>query len=117
MNAPATVTFNPCLDCGACCASFRVSFYWAEAVSLGLPDTVLEQASPWHACLRGTNQPAPRCHALQGEVGQSVSCSLYAQRPSPCREVRAGDAQCRKARQRHGLPALAAAEAFRCESG
>ncbi|MBB8903342.1 YkgJ family cysteine cluster protein, partial [Escherichia coli] len=22
---------NPCITCGACCAFFRVSFYWAEA--------------------------------------------------------------------------------------
>jgi hypothetical protein len=22
---------NPCVSCGACCAHFRVSFYWAEA--------------------------------------------------------------------------------------
>ncbi|MBR7358785.1 YkgJ family cysteine cluster protein, partial [Klebsiella pneumoniae] len=22
---------NPCMTCGACCAYFRVSFYWAEA--------------------------------------------------------------------------------------
>ncbi|EMK5322830.1 YkgJ family cysteine cluster protein, partial [Escherichia coli] len=22
---------NPCMTCGACCAFFRVSFYWAEA--------------------------------------------------------------------------------------
>ncbi|MDX1269447.1 MAG: YkgJ family cysteine cluster protein, partial [Oceanisphaera sp.] len=21
---------NPCLTCGACCAFFRVSFYWGE---------------------------------------------------------------------------------------
>ncbi|WP_374212354.1 YkgJ family cysteine cluster protein [Thiothrix subterranea] len=21
---------NPCMTCGACCASFRVSFYWGE---------------------------------------------------------------------------------------
>ncbi|THB82127.1 YkgJ family cysteine cluster protein, partial [Pantoea allii] len=21
---------NPCVSCGACCAHFRVSFYWAE---------------------------------------------------------------------------------------
>ncbi|EFG2122847.1 YkgJ family cysteine cluster protein, partial [Escherichia coli] len=25
MNNP-----NPCMTCGACCAFFRVSFYWAE---------------------------------------------------------------------------------------
>ena len=24
-------SLNPCVTCGACCAHFRVSFYWAEA--------------------------------------------------------------------------------------
>ena len=22
---------NPCIECGACCAYYRASFYWAEA--------------------------------------------------------------------------------------
>ncbi|MEG6657786.1 YkgJ family cysteine cluster protein, partial [Pseudomonas aeruginosa] len=26
-------TDNPCLTCGACCAHFRVSFYWGECRS------------------------------------------------------------------------------------
>lgn len=26
---------NPCVSCGACCAYFRVSFYWAESESGG----------------------------------------------------------------------------------
>jgi len=31
---------NPCLTCGACCAYFRVSFYFGECVSAGgaVPD-------------------------------------------------------------------------------
>lgn len=26
---------NPCLACGACCKSYRVSFYWADDMDLG----------------------------------------------------------------------------------
>jgi len=26
----SVVSFNPCIDCGACCALFRASFYWAD---------------------------------------------------------------------------------------
>ncbi len=26
---------NPCINCGACCAYFRVSFYWAESTEGG----------------------------------------------------------------------------------
>ncbi len=99
-----------CRACGACCAYFRVSFYWAEADVLGLPAALIEELPPWYACMAGTNSAAPRCQALRGEVGQRVACTLYGQRPSPCREVQAGDAQCAKARRRHGLPALAIAD-------
>lgn len=33
-------------------------------------------------------------------------CSVYPQRPSPCREVQPGDEKCNKARDRHGLDPL-----------
>ncbi|EKJ0223351.1 YkgJ family cysteine cluster protein, partial [Escherichia coli] len=26
---------NPCMACGACCAFFRVSFYWAKVDDAG----------------------------------------------------------------------------------
>jgi Fe-S-cluster containining protein len=97
-----------CQRCGACCAHFRVSFYWAEAPERGLPDSATEQVSPTLACMAGTNQPVPRCHALQGQLGQWVSCGLYAQRPSPCRELQPGEPKCNQARLRHGLPPLSA---------
>ncbi|MDI4635588.1 YkgJ family cysteine cluster protein [Pelomonas sp. V22] len=92
---------NPCLNCGACCANFRVSFYWAEGE--GLPDELVERLTPIMACMRGSNSRAPRCAALQGEVGDAVGCTVYAHRPSPCREVLAGDAKCRQARAAYGL--------------
>jgi len=97
-----------CQRCGACCAHFRVSFYWAEATARELPDTAVEQVTPLLACMAGTNQPEPRCHALDGQVGQSVSCRLYALRPSPCRELQPGEEKCNRARARHGLPPISA---------
>jgi Fe-S-cluster containining protein len=101
-------TANPCLACGACCTTFRVSFYWAEADERGLPIGLTEQVNAWYGCMAGTNQKTPRCRALHGRVGEHVACGVYEQRPSPCREVQAGDEQCRKARQKHGLAPLAA---------
>lgn len=94
---------NPCIECGACCASFRVSFYWYEAEANGLPVAMTRQLTPFHSCMAGTETHPVRCTALRGEVGQPVSCGVYAQRPSPCREVQAGDEQCAKARHKHGL--------------
>lgn len=98
---------NPCLACGACCAYFRVSFYWGEASALGLDDGLYEQLTPTLACMRGTNAVAPRCAALEGAIGGPTACGVYPQRPSPCREVQAGDAKCARARAAHGLAPLA----------
>lgn len=100
-----------CRRCGACCAAFRVSFYWAEADAFGLPAPLVEQIGPWYACMAGSNAASPRCHALAGELGKAVSCTVYEQRPSPCREVQPGDGRCISARRHHGLPASLAATA------
>lgn len=98
-----------CLHCGACCASFRVSFYWAETTTHPQGQVPQERTipiSPYHVAMCGTNQPNPRCCALEGEVGERVSCQIYAERSSTCREFEAGDAHCDAARARHGLPPL-----------
>ncbi len=92
---------DACLSCGACCAFFRVSFYWAEGETM--PSDVIEQLSPVYSCMKGTNQKNPRCVMLSGEVGQQVSCTMYEHRSSSCKEVKVGDSQCLKARSAHGL--------------
>ncbi|NHB56867.1 YkgJ family cysteine cluster protein [Acinetobacter sp. 194] len=92
---------DACLSCGACCAFFRVSFYWAEGEPM--PQDWIEPLTPVYSCMKGTNQAQPRCIALQGEIGKSVSCSIYQHRSSSCKEVHAGDEQCEKARAAHKL--------------
>ena len=76
---------NPCMTCGACCAYFRVSFYWAEADDAG---------------------------GLVPSALTAVHCTIYENRPSPCREFamsgengEENDA-CNRARARYGLPPL-----------
>ena len=97
---------NPCLDCGACCKSFRVSFYWAEGLERGLPEHLTEQVAPLIACMKGTNTRRPHCAALgKGDAGP-MACGVYENRPSPCREVTIGDEKCTRARAMHALPAL-----------
>ena len=44
-----------------------------------------------------------RCLALRGALGRDVSCTIYSDRPSPCRSVQAGDALCKRYRHEHGL--------------
>ena len=97
---------NPCLTCGACCKTFRVSFYWGEILELGLPEAMTEQVTPHVACMAGTNAAQPHCVALgRGDAGP-MACGAYAQRPSPCREVQVGDDKCNRARTHHGLTPL-----------
>ena len=105
---------NPCLRCGACCASFRVDFACEELASRGgcVPDGLAVELSDHTARLRGTDHASPRCAALVGTVGQRASCGIHEWRPGPCREFgllaplgRSDDA-CSRARARHGLPPL-----------
>jgi len=98
---------NLCLSCGACCKTFRVSFYWAEILELGLPAELTEQVTPHIACMAGTNAGQSGCVALgRGDAGP-MACGVYAQRPSPCRELDIGDDKCQRARARHGFPPIA----------
>lgn len=108
---------NPCVSCGACCAHFRVQFYWREA-NLGdslhpVPGHLFEELTPQHRCMKGTaDKHHPKCQGLQGRIGRDASCSIYPLRPSPCRDFKASyeDGQrherCDQARERHGLRAL-----------
>ena len=107
---------NPCIDCGACCAHFRVSFHWSEAASGqggATPAELTTKVSPHHAAMRGTCGDSPRCVALDGDIGKEVRCRIYDRRPSPCREFEASwvngvrSERCDKAREAHGLPPLA----------
>ena len=112
---------NPCLRCGACCAHFRVSFYWGEsdpAQGGTVPPDMTEDLSGFRRCMKGTNHQQPRCIALQGVIGNAVLCTIYAQRPSVCQEfgvdwvdgaVRFSPedlARCNQARAAWGLPPL-----------
>lgn len=98
---------NPCLTCGACCANFRVSFYWAEAdpfLGGAVPVELTERISATRVAMQGTNGADPRCVALEGNVGCGVACRIYDQRPSPCREFEVGSEACLRARRAKGLP-------------
>lgn len=107
---------NPCTSCGACCAYFRVSFYCGELADGsggGVPVELTSRISSLIACMRGTEKGRGRCIALRGELGQpGIACSIYAQRPSPCREFAPWEADgspgadCQRVRAVIGLPPL-----------
>jgi Fe-S-cluster containining protein len=105
---------NPCVTCGACCVTYRASFHWLELASAGgtVPDELAEQLTPHLAVMKGSNGKNIRCCALDGTVGGRVSCSIYPQRSSSCRDFPySGENgvyhdRCEKARARVGLPPL-----------
>lgn len=111
----ATDASNPCLNCGACCSFFRISFYHAEtdAHPLGfVPSHLTEKLNEHLVCMQGTWSASPRCVALTGTVGESIGCSIYANRPSVCREYAVWDEngvpnpKCQELRQKRGLPLI-----------
>ncbi|MBX3020033.1 MAG: YkgJ family cysteine cluster protein [Bdellovibrionales bacterium] len=108
---------NPCVGCGACCAFFRVQFYWREA-NKGesehvVPPGMFEDLDLNYRCMKGTgDKHHPKCNGLKGRIGRDAACSIYTQRPSPCRAFQASfsdgkpNPRCDEARRAHGLKPL-----------
>lgn len=111
-----TEKLHPCQKCGACCASFRVSFYWMQAenyIENSVPQSFVEDLDLSTRCMKGTSDKhRPKCMALSGKVGKNVNCSIYLNRPSPCRNFKASyeagrqEPRCDLAREKHGLRPL-----------
>ena len=100
---------EPCLSCGACCASFRVDFHVADLETTPggcVPVALTVPVTATLVRMRGTDASPARCVALLGEIGGNVACSIYGSRPSPCREFDTSHDACTRARARHGLPPL-----------
>ena len=102
------------MNCGACCAMYRVSFYWAEANDAPggwVPVEATEQLTPTLRCMRGTSSKTPRCEQLKGAIPGAL-CGIYENRPSVCRDLEAAWAhgrpneRCDRARDAWGLPPL-----------
>jgi Fe-S-cluster containining protein len=106
---------NPCLECGACCAFFRATFYWAEADDAtpgGVPVELTRHLTGSLRVMKGTDRMPPRCVALLGTIGTSVRCTIHERRSTTCREFepswRSAEANpcCDRARACHGMPPL-----------
>lgn len=103
-----------CQRCGACCVNLsdnqREGFHSYVEVERGdalLADAqlvkrfvVLDAAGVPHLRL----DPSGRCAALKGPLGRRVRCTIYHDRPSPCRRVQAGSELCLTYRRDKGLP-------------
>lgn len=107
---------HPCLECGACCAAYRVAMYWSEVDDRGIDPALTRKLDPMRVEMRVNNTNELRCVALEGVIGVAASCSIYEARPSPCHDLQASwedgtpSSQCDRARVRHGLPPLTPAD-------
>jgi Fe-S-cluster containining protein len=80
---------NPCFECGQCCQHFRVSFYHGEIAGNGagvVPGELTTKLTDHLACMKGTEKGGAPCVALRHTQAEGWRCSIYEQRPSPCRE-------------------------------
>ncbi len=83
------MSYNPCLTCGACCAYYRASLYWAETSEFtpeGVPSEFTKKLNDFFVVMKGTDKIPPRCVCLKGEIGRNVYCEIYENRSTPCRE-------------------------------
>lgn len=101
-----------CLDCGVCCASVL-------CVQVSKTDSTPEEAF-WEIKIKGKNREilvdkmmrrdseSGFCVALEGELGKSISCRIYENRPELCRLFDAGSDKCHALRRAYGIePPLA----------
>ncbi|MGA0090289.1 MAG: YkgJ family cysteine cluster protein [Burkholderiaceae bacterium] len=102
-----------CFQCGQCCQHFRVSFYHGEvegSAHSGVPAELVTPISPHRVCMKGTELGGSPCVALTHNAEEGYRCSIYANRPSPCREFNvlnddgSENEDCKKLRLRHNLP-------------
>lgn len=110
---------HPCQRCGACCAAFRVAFHWSEAQPAnpaGVPAGMTRPLRRHELELVRRPDGDTRCVALAGRIGEATACTVYAARPTPCRDLAAAwetglsSPQCDRARARHGLAPLTPAD-------
>lgn len=104
---------NPCTACGACCTTFRVSFYCGELTGGSggfVPAELSSKVNDFVVCMKGTETGGGACIALQGTPGQAgIRCSIYPDRPTTCREFSAWledgspNPDCQRVRAKFGL--------------
>lgn len=98
----------PCVDCGACCNYFRVSFNKEENPQVPVEKIVFYKKG--EMAMKGANVFKGRCIALTGEIGKNAMCGIYENRPHVCRAFPVWldngkqNPRCIKARKFHGLP-------------
>lgn len=95
-----------CTSCGVCCAFaliVPISYSESERVPAYvdiLLDDVDEEIVIDRVLPRAENG---RCANLEGELGGSIGCSIYSDRPSLCHDFDAGSDRCHEYRRMYGI--------------
>jgi hypothetical protein len=101
-----------CVRCGACCCNIdkNRALGFRDYVEVEPRDKLRKEKKllPLYVVYNDEGEPHMklrnnRCIALGGRLGVKVGCKIYAVRPSPCRRVQPGDAECRRARRERGI--------------
>ena len=104
---PPNSPIPECQTCGACCAPF---------LCVGVrPNDKVDPDNYWDIIVKGTHgeivvdrylrrdPDSMVCTALEGELGASVACRIYADRPISCRDFEAGSDRCHAIRRAYGI--------------
>jgi Fe-S-cluster containining protein len=103
---------NPCLSCGACCATHSFAIYWETSNNKNAPAHIAAGSDPFQHILLEETADIPPCRRLVGTVGKDVHCSIYDRRPEVCRSFTPSWADgrhnpgCDRARAKFGLRPL-----------
>jgi Fe-S-cluster containining protein len=101
-----------CQACGACCVNLpsNVAEGFGSWVEIAADDAILRRRDLQKLVVRDAGgvphlrlAPDGRCAALRGALGRRVRCTIYRDRPSPCRTVQPGDRLCERYRREHAL--------------
>jgi len=102
---------NFCLNCGACCAYFKIHFPAKERKENGgfVPINTSMLYNKNLAYMNGAGKFKGKCIGLTGDIGHAVSCSIYENRPTVCRDFQVilddgrQNPRCMRARKHAGL--------------
>lgn len=79
---------------------------WVNPKDIGVPQKYAVHVIHRTWRMKGSDDPSPRCSALQGEIGKNARCKIYPLRPGPCHELEVASDACNRARRRHGLTTI-----------
>jgi Fe-S-cluster containining protein len=102
-----------CVACGACCCNpdENREIGYIDYVEIRHDDRIMRKVDLVRRLVVLDDDLLPhmrmshhqRCAALQGRLGEKVSCGIYHDRPSVCREFEAGSKKCKQYRKERGI--------------